>query len=86
MSGYDPSELDKRGTLVRVRNNDINKALRKLKKIVLNEGILQDLRKQEFFESKGTKRKKAKAAAIRRWKKKQAEQVEHDLNVNAPSK
>ena len=81
MAGYDPSELEQRGTLVRVRNNDINKAMRKLKKIVLSEGIMQDLRKQEFFESKGTKRKKAKAAAVRRWRKKQQEIAEIDIPV-----
>ena len=57
------------GLRVEVKNNDVSKALRKLKKKIVEDGILQDLRKREFFESKGTKRRKAKEAAIRRFKK-----------------
>ena len=60
------------GLYVEVHNNDVNKALRKFKKKVAEDGILQDLRKREFFESKGTKRRKAKEAAIRRYKKQRA--------------
>ena len=30
---------------------------------------MQELRRREFFESKGTKKRKAKEAAIRRYKK-----------------
>jgi len=58
------------GLYVEVRNNDMNKALRKFKKKVAEDGILQDLRKREYFESKGTKRRLEKQAAIRRYKKK----------------
>jgi small subunit ribosomal protein S21 len=58
------------GLRVEVRNNDVNKALRKFKKKVAEDGILQDLRKREYFESKGTKRRLEKQAAIRRYKKK----------------
>jgi small subunit ribosomal protein S21 len=60
------------GLRVEVRNNDVNKALRKLKKKIAEDGIMQDLRNREFFESKGTKRRKAKEAAIRRYKKQRA--------------
>jgi len=57
------------GLYVEVHNNDVNKALRKFKKKVAEDGLLQELRKREFYESKGTKRRKAKEAAIRRFKK-----------------
>jgi small subunit ribosomal protein S21 len=60
------------GLRVEVRNNDINKAMRKLKKKIAEDGILQELRQREFFESKGTKRRKSKEAAIRRYKKQRA--------------
>jgi small subunit ribosomal protein S21 len=60
------------GLRVEVRNNDINKAMRKLKKKIADDGILQELRSREFFESRGTKRRKAKEAAIRRYKKQRA--------------
>lgn len=60
------------GLRVEVRNNDINKAMRKLKKKIAEDDILQELRQREFFESKGTKRRKSKEAAIRRYKKQRA--------------
>jgi small subunit ribosomal protein S21 len=58
-----------KGLAVEVYNNDINKALRKFKKKVQEDGILQELRKREYYESKGTKKRKAKEAAIRRHRK-----------------
>jgi small subunit ribosomal protein S21 len=62
----------KRGLSVEVRNNDINFALRKFKKKIQEDGILQELRQREFYEKPTTKRAKAKKAGIARWKKKLA--------------
>lgn len=60
------------GLYVEVRNNDIGWALRKFKKKVQEDGILQELRNKEYFEKPSIKRKKAKAAARSRWLKKLA--------------
>ena len=60
-----------KGLSVEVRNGDVNYALRKFKKKVQEDGILQDLRAREFYEKPSAKRKKAKAAARARWLKKQ---------------
>ena len=57
------------GMTVIVRDNDVNKAMRVLKKKLLNEGFFQELRDRTFYESKGTKRRKAKDAQIRRYKR-----------------
>lgn len=65
-------DFGKRGLRVEVRNNDVNFALRKFKKKVQEDGILQELRKREFYEKPSMKRKKAKAAARARWLKKEA--------------
>jgi len=65
---------ERRGLSVEVHNNDLNKALRKLKKKIAEDGILQELRKREFYQSKGTKRRLEKEAAIRRYKRNQAKQ------------
>jgi small subunit ribosomal protein S21 len=65
------------GLYVEVRNNDVNKAMRKFKKKVAEDGILQDLRKREYFESKGTKRRLEKQAAIRRYKKKRLKEQDN---------
>lgn len=58
-----------RGMHVEVRNNDVNRAMRKLKKMLNNEGVFKDLRDREHFEKPSLKRKKAKAAARKRWLK-----------------
>ena len=71
-----PEDNQIRGLYVEVHNNDLGRALRKLKKKIADDGILQDLRKKEYFESKGTKRRLAKLAAIRRYRKKQSESFE----------
>lgn len=68
MSKHAKEQFSK-GTKVDVYNNDIAKALRKLKKRLADDGMLQELRSREFYESKGTKRRKAKEAATRRLKK-----------------
>ena len=62
----------KRGLRVEVRNGDVNFALRKFKKKVQEDGILQELREREFYEKPSLKRKKAKKAARNRWLKKLA--------------
>ena len=58
------------GLAVQVRNGDLNGALRVLKKKLIREGLFQELRERTFYESRGTKRRKAKAAATRRYKRK----------------
>ena len=58
------------GNLVIVTHDNVEKALRKFKKKVAESGLLQDLRERETYEKPTTRRKKAKAAAKRRWKKK----------------
>jgi len=60
---------DKRGLYVEVRNNDVSRALRKLKKLVTQEGIIKDIRAKEYYEKPSLKRKKQKAAARKRWLK-----------------
>jgi small subunit ribosomal protein S21 len=63
----------KRGLRVEVRNGDVNFALRKFKKKVQEDGILQTLREKEFFEKPSITRAKAKKAGRARWLKKQAQ-------------
>jgi small subunit ribosomal protein S21 len=58
------------GNLVYVTHDNVEKALRKFKKKVAESGLLQNLRERETYEKPTTRRKKAKSAARRRWKKK----------------
>jgi len=57
------------GTTVIVRNGDVNGAMRVLKKRLMRDGFFQELRERSFYESRGTKRRKQKAAATRRYKR-----------------
>ena len=58
------------GNTVYVQHDNVEKALRKLKKRVQESGLLQNLRDREFYEKPTTARKRAKNAARRRWLKK----------------
>ena len=61
---------------VTVRNGDVNGALRVLKKKLIKEGVFQELRERTYYESRGTKRRKAMAAATRRYKRKMLKRQE----------
>ena len=63
------------GLRVEVVNDQVEKALRKLKKKVQDCGLLQELREREFYEKPTTARKKAKNAAKRRLEKKLASEA-----------
>jgi small subunit ribosomal protein S21 len=76
MSYYDKPTFKKlTGNAVIVQNDNVDKALRKFKKKVLESGLLQDLRDREFYTKPTTKRKQAKSAAKRRWQKKLSDQT-----------
>jgi small subunit ribosomal protein S21 len=62
------------GNKVFVKDDNIEKALRKFKKKVADSGILQTLKEKEFFQKPTTTRKRAKSAAVNRWNKKLADQ------------
>lgn len=66
---------DPQGLRVEVKNNDVGKALRKLKKLMQADGILQDVRDREYYTKPSEKRRKAKKAGIARQKKKLAERM-----------
>ncbi len=55
-----------RGTYTEVRDNNVNQAMRRLKKIMQNEGVFKELRDRRYYEKPSMKRKKAKAAARKR--------------------
>ena len=52
-----------------VRNNNVDKAIRVLKNKLQQEGVFNELREREYYMTKGEKKRRAKAAAIRRNKK-----------------
>lgn len=66
--------LSKGSTVIVKENENINQALKRFKKKVEESGVLEALRKKEFYEKPTSQRKRAKGAAVARWKKKLREQ------------
>jgi len=64
---------EKQGLYVQVRNNDVSRACRKLKRLMQDEGIILEMRKRKYYVKPSEKRAKAKAAGRARWLKKQRE-------------
>lgn len=57
---------------IRVREHEsFELAMRRFKRVVEKSGILSEMRKREFFEKRSERRKRALAAAIKRFRKKQ---------------
>ncbi len=57
------------GRRVQVTDNNVEKALRKLKKKVTDQGLLQEIRDRQEFVKPTTQRKIDKNKAKSRWKK-----------------
>lgn len=66
-------EIKKSGLTVEVKNNNVTKAWRKLKRLIQQEGITQELRKRQYYEKPSERRKRERAQARKRWLKKQEE-------------
>ena len=58
------------GLKVWVQHNDVDRALRKLKKKVANAGVVRELKEREYYEKPSERKRKEKARAIKRWEKK----------------
>lgn len=57
---------------IKVRDNEgFDSAIRRFKRVVEKSGILSEMRKREFHETPSEKKKRALAAAIKRFRKKQ---------------
>ena len=54
---------------IQVRNNNVDKAMKVLKNKLQEESFFNELREREYHMTKGEKKRKSKAAAIRRSKK-----------------
>lgn len=64
------NEYKPRGVSVVVKNDDVNRALKKLKNKVEEAGTLKTLQKKEFYEKPTTERKRKKSAGRARFLKK----------------
>jgi small subunit ribosomal protein S21 len=63
---------------VSVRENNIEQALRSLKKKLQREGIFREMKLRRHFEKPSERRKREKSEAIRRLRKVQRKRVERE--------
>ena len=63
------------GRIVLVKDGNVDKALRKFKKKIQEDGLLNNLRDREFYEKPTTERKRKKSSAKNRWHKQMASQA-----------
>jgi len=63
---------------VKVFNNNVEKAIRVLKKKMLKEGIIKELKERRYYEKPSEKRLKENKENIRRWRKAQRRRMERE--------
>tara|TARA_B100000929_G_scaffold217713_1_gene174384 strand:- start:26 stop:256 length:231 start_codon:yes stop_codon:yes gene_type:complete len=67
---------------VEVRNSNVDQAIRVLKKKLQQDGLFNELREREYYTSRSEKRRRSKAAAIRRQKREAVKrELEEDGHV-----
>ena len=56
---------------VTVRNNNVDKAMRVLKKKLLKDGLMRELKERQYYQKPSHVKREAKKQSIRRHKKEQ---------------
>ena len=66
---------------VQVRDNNVDQALRVLKKKLQWEGVFREMKLKQHFEKPSVKRAREKAEAVRRARKLARKKVQRDTSV-----
>ena len=61
---------------VTVKNGNVDRAMRTLKKKLQIEGLLKELKQRQFFEKPSAKRKRKKAEGIKRYQRNLKKKIE----------
>jgi small subunit ribosomal protein S21 len=64
--------------LIAVRDNNIDQALKVLKKKMQREGIFREMKRRSFYEKPSEKRTREKAEAVRRLRKLQRKKLQRE--------
>ncbi|MBB6511103.1 small subunit ribosomal protein S21 [Rhizobium soli] len=67
--------------LIQVRDNNVDQALRLLKKKLQQEGVLREMRHREHYEKPSEKRAREKAEGIRRARKLAQKKLNRELGI-----
>ena len=63
---------------IRVFNNNVEKAIRVLKKKMLKEGVIKELKQRRYYEKQSEKKLRLQKENIRRWRKAQKRRMERE--------
>jgi small subunit ribosomal protein S21 len=89
MASYRPQRIHVRGASpvqVFVRDNDVEQALRVLKKRMQREGVFREMRRRRFYEKPSDRITRKKAEAVRRSRKLARKQAIRDGLIAAPAR
>ena len=67
--------------LIQVRDNNVDQALRLLKKKLQQEGVLREMRRRDHYEKPSEKRAREKAEGIRRARKLAQKKLNRELGI-----
>ena len=59
-----------------VRNNNVDQAMRVLKKKLQKEGVLREIKSRQYFEKPSAKRARKKAEGVKRYKRAEKKRLE----------
>ena len=66
---------------VKVRNNNVEKAIRQLKKKVMKDGLLKELKQRQFYEKPSLKKQRLRKESIKRVNKLRRQQERLDNSI-----
>ena len=61
---------------ITVRNNNVDQAMRVLKKKLQKEGVLKEIKSRQYFEKPSAKRARKKTEGIKRYKRAEKKRLE----------
>src|SRR5690606_15666952 len=74
---FDEQETTRRMQII-VRDNNVDQALRALKKTLQREGVYHEMKRRRHYEKPSEKRARERAAAVRRARKMERKRMERD--------
>ena len=75
------SDKECKSVQVQVRDNNVDQALRVLKKKLQREGVFREMKLKQHFEKPSVKRAREKAEAVRRARKLARKKVQRETGV-----
>ncbi|HEX3430273.1 MAG TPA: 30S ribosomal protein S21 [Rhizomicrobium sp.] len=72
--------------LVTVRDNNVDQALKVLKKRMQREGIFREMKLRSYYEKPSERRTRERAEAVRRYRKLQRKRLQRENALSSPGR